>query len=146
MNDEHKPPRFRRPSELRDDEVVEVESAERVALPPAPRAEPFTKIARGQTEMMHEVLAVQRKMALQLDGFGQLMNRRFDLFHEELSMLRATVLANHEPRLGKVESSLAQKMGKGARIGAVILVAAPLLADALPKYRSVIEAVAGVFQ
>lgn len=146
MTDEHKPPRFRRPSELRDDEVVEVPPADPLPLLQPPRHEPFAKIARGQTEMMHEVLAVQRKMALQLDGFGQLMNRRFDLFHEELSMLRATVLANHEPRLGKVESSLAQKMGKGARIGAVILVAAPLLADALPKYRSVIEAVAGVFQ
>lgn len=146
MSDE-KPPRFRRPPrELRDDEVVEVESTERAALPAVPRVEPFAKIARGQTEMMHEVLATQRKMALQLDGFGQLINRRLDLFHEELSLLRATVTGDHAPRLNQVESTLAQKMGKGARIGAIVLVAAPLLADALPKYRSVIEAIAGAFQ
>jgi hypothetical protein len=134
------PPRFRRPSELKDDEVVEIPP-----VPPRPK-EPFTKLAPTPAEMMREVRDTQRKMALQLDGFGQAMNRRFDIFHEELAMLRTTVLADHAPRLGKVESTLGQRAAKGGGIVALVLLAAAVLADALPKYRWLFDAIAGAFQ
>lgn len=93
-----------------------------------------------------EILKTQRNMALQLDGYGSQLNQRFDVFHEELAMLRATVLADHEPRLGKVEQSLGQRAAKGGGIVAIVLLAGPMLAEALPKYRSVIETIIGLFQ
>lgn len=93
-----------------------------------------------------EILATQRKLALQLDGHGNLVNQRFDVFHEELAMLRATVLADHEPRLGQVEQTLGVKAGKAGGIVALLVVVLPLLADALPKYRHVFEVVGGLFQ
>lgn len=147
MADERKPPpRFRRPSELLDDEVVEIPPA-----PPAPdpdrlfprSREPFNKLVQTPAETVREVLAVQRKLALQLDGLAQAMNRRFDIFHEELAMLRSTVTADHAPRIATVERTMGQKVAKGGGIVGIVLLAAPLLADALPKYRSLIEAILG---
>lgn len=148
MSDERKPPpRFRRPSELLDDEVVEIPPAGVSARHAPPRPlEPFAKIAQTQGDKLDRVLETQRKMALQMDGFGQAMNRRFDIFHEELAMLRSTVLADHGPRIGKVEKTLGQKAAKGGSIVALVLVVAPMLADALPKYRGVFDAIAGLFQ
>jgi len=147
MTDERKPPpRFRRPSELRDDEVVEIPPAGIAGREWPPRPEPFQKLAQTPAELVREVRDTQRKMALQLDGFGQAMNRRFDLFHEELAMLRQTVTESHAPRLEKVEATLGQKAAKGGSIAALILVAAPLLAEALPKYASVFETIAGLFR
>lgn len=90
-----------------------------------------------------DILARQRQMALQLDGFGQTLNGRFDVFHEELAMLRATVLADHEPRIGHVEKTLGSKVAKGGGILGLVLIAAPMLAEALPKYRALIEAIVG---
>lgn len=46
--------------------------------PPRPRAQ------------QGEVLALQRKLALQLDGIQQAMNTRFNIFHEELALMRAS--------------------------------------------------------
>lgn len=149
MTEERKPPpRFRRPSELRDDEVVEVPPApdtER-SFPRARPPEPFNKLVQTPAETVREVLAVQRKMALQLDGFGQAMNRRFNIFHEELAMLRTTVTENHAPRLEKVEATMGQKVAKGGGVLGILLLAGPLLADALPKYRSLIESILGALQ
>lgn len=153
MADERKPPpRFRRPSELKDDEVVEVPPETERSYPRA-RPEPFNKLVQTPAETTREVLAVQRKMALQLDGFGQAMNRRFDLFHEELALQRAdlaavreVVTSDHGPRIGKVETTLGQKAARGGGIVAIILLAGPMLADALPKYRGLIDAIVGAFQ
>jgi hypothetical protein len=140
MTDERKPPpRFRRPSELLDDEVFEV-PPETERSPPRAR-EPFNKLVQTPAETVREVLAVQRKMALQLDGFGQSMNRRFDIFHEELAMLRTTVTENHAPRLEKVEATMGQKVAKGGGIVGIIIVALPLLAEVLPKWASVFESI-----
>lgn len=141
MTDEHgrrRPPL--RPSSPGDDEVVEIPP-----LPPRQR-EPFNKLVQTPAETVREVLAVQRKMALQLDGFGQLMNTRFDIFHRELAMLREVVTADHAPRIEKVEKTLGQKVARGGGVVGIILLAAPLLADALPKYRWLFEAIAGAFQ
>jgi hypothetical protein len=148
MTDERKPPpRFRRPSELSDDEIVEIPPAGVSGryLPPRPN-EPFQKLAQTPAELVREVRDTQRKMALQLDGFGQAMNRRFDIFHEELAMLRQTVTESHAPRLEKVEATLGQKAAKGGGIVAIVLLAAPMLADAVPKYRWLFEAIAGALQ
>lgn len=143
MSDERKPPpRFRRPSELLDDEVVEIPERQ---LPPRPH-EPFAKVGQTQGDKLDRVLETQRKMALQMDGFGQAMNRRFDIFHEELAMLRSTVMESHAPRIEKVEKTIGQKAAKGGSIVALLLVVAPILADALPKYRGVFDAIAGLFQ
>lgn len=138
-----KPPRFRRPSELRDDEVVEVPPTERVPILP-PRAEPFRKLAPTLSDVLAQldaVVVVQRKHSLQLDGFGQAMNRRFDIFHEELAMLRTTVTGDHAPRIEKVESTLGQKVAKGGGIVGVLIVALPLLSEVLPKWGALFDAI-----
>jgi hypothetical protein len=134
-----------------DDEVV--------YIPPAPDTErsgarkfpeTFGKLVQTPAEQMRDVLATQRKMSLQLDGFGQAMNRRFDLFHEELALQRADLAAirevvtgEHAPRIDKVEKTLGQKAVKGGGIAGIILLAAPLLADAWPKYRWLFEMLTG---
>lgn len=93
-----------------------------------------------------DILARQRQMSLQLDGFGQTLNQRFDVFHEELAMLRATVLVDHGPRIGRVEKTLGSKVAKGGGIVGLVLLAGPMLAEAVPKYRGIIETVMGLFQ
>lgn len=127
-----------------DDEVV--------YIPPAPDTERsgarkfpevFSKLVQTPSEQMREVRDTQRKMSLQLDGFGQTMNRRFDLFHEEIAMLRHVITEDHEPRIDKVEKTLGQKVAKGGGIAGIILLAAPLLADAWPKYRWLFEMLTG---
>lgn len=137
----------------------------RVKPPPRPPylrpAEPFKKLTEtshvevgaAQKDILarldevlashREILSTQRRMALQLDGYGSTMNQRFDVFHEELAMLRATVLGDHAPRIGKVETTLGHKVAKGGGIVGLILVAAPMLVEALPKYRALIEAIVG---
>lgn len=154
MSDEgrRKPPPPRRLSS--DDDVVYVPPApdtERSAPRKIPEA--FSKLVQTPAEQMREVLSTQRKMALQLDGFGQAMHRRFDLFHEELALqtaalaaVRKVVTADHAPRIDKVEKTLGQKVAKGGGIAGIVLLAAPLLADVLPKYRGLIEAITGAFQ
>ena len=92
------------------------------------------------------VLGVQRKLALQLDGLGQTVNQRFDLFHEELALLRATVVGDHAPRLEAAEKTLGQKAAKGGGILAIVVIALPMLAEALPKYAHVFETILGVLQ
>lgn len=130
--------------------------------PPYPRSvEPFKNLTEPShvetAATMNEVLAshretlrVQRQMALQLDGFMSQVNTRFDgyenrvdVFHRELAMLRETVTGDHAPRIGKVEASIGQKVAKGGGILGLLIVAAPLIADALPKYRGLIEALIG---
>lgn len=97
-----------------------------------------------------ETLRVQRQMALQLDGFMSQLNTRLDgyenrvdVFHRELAMLRETVTGDHAPRLGKVETTLGQKVARGGGLLGLLLVAAPLVAEQLPKYRALIEALVG---
>jgi hypothetical protein len=91
--------------------------------------------------MLNEVLATQRKMALQLDGFGQAMNRRFDIFHEELAMLRTTVHTDHAPRIDKVELTMGQKAARGGGLLGIAIVALPLLSDVLPKWKGLFDAI-----
>lgn len=166
------PPRFPRP--VRDEpEVTRVEEdpiplTERFpVIPPPPRPiEPFRKLdgrppsyvefqaQLGDFSQKLEavisteaaVLGNQRKLALQMDGLGVAVNARFDLFHEELALLRATVTGDHAPRLETVERSLGQKAARGGGIVAIIAIALPMLADALPKYRDLFDAIAGAFR
>ncbi len=174
MSDPRKPPpRFPRPVPPRDDEpeVTRVEEdpvplTQRLPamLPPAPRVppEPFRKLDGRQPSYVEfqaqlgdfsqkleavisseaAVLGVQRKLALQIDGLGQ----RFDVFHRELALLRATVTGDHEGRIETVERTLGQKAARGGGILALIAIALPMLADALPKYRHIFDAIAGAFQ
>lgn len=92
------------------------------------------------------VVENQSKMALQLDGFGQTVNQRFDIFHEELALLRQTVTGDHAPRIEKVEATLGQKVAKHGGILAVAVVGLPMLAEALPKYAHLINTILGVLQ
>jgi hypothetical protein len=92
------------------------------------------------------VVENQSKMALQLDGFGVTVNSRFDVFHEELAMLRQTVTGDHAPRLEKVELSLGQKAARGGAGLAMSLVVLPMLAEAVPKYAHVINKILEALQ
>lgn len=156
MTDEYgrrKPPP-RRVSPPGDDELVYIPPApdtERSAPRKIPEA--FSKLVQTPAEQMREVVSTQRKMALQLDGFGQAMNRRFDLFHEELALtsarveqVHAIVTADHAPRLEKAEKSLGQKVARGSGIVGIIIVALPLLSEVLPKWASVFESIGRFLQ
>ncbi len=156
MTDERKPPP-RRPLPPRDDDIVEFEAetppTERTPrVPRLPGREPFQKLVQTQAETVREVLAMQRKMALQLDGFGQLINRRFELFHQELALqsaatakLERVVTESHAPRLEQVETTLGRRVARGGGIVGLLLIVAPVIADALPKYRGVVEGIAQWF-
>lgn len=172
MSDE-KPPRrwFPRPV---DDEIVRVDEdppappTQRLpVIPPPPRtpSEPF-QLLRGKPTLMDlgnqiqgiaaqlgGVVERQQKMALQTDHLGSIVNQRFDVFHSELALLRhdqqellAVVTSNHGPRIERVESTLGQKAAKGGGILAIVALALPMLADALPKYRHLIEVLAGALR
>jgi hypothetical protein len=144
---EERPPR-RPPRRVSSDDDV-------VYIPPAPDTErsaprklpdAFSKLVQTPAEQMREIVSTQRKMALQLDGFGQAMNRRFDIFHEELAMLRTTVTESHAPRLDKVEATLGQKVAKGGGIVGLLIVALPLLSEVLPKWKGLFDSILGALQ
>ncbi len=148
MSDERPPRPPRHPRVLGDDEVVVVPPE-----PPRLNREPFRKLVQTNAETIAEVLSVQRKMSLQMDGFGQAMNRRFDIFHEELALQRATidnveklVKQGHGPRLDKVEATLGQKVAKGGGIVGIVIVVLPLLSEVLPKWASVFERIGALLQ
>lgn len=139
---------------------------ERLPMIPPPPREPFKRLDGRQPSYVEfqaqlgdfsqkleavisseaAVLGVQRKMALQLDGLGQTVNTRFDLFHEELALLRATVVGDHAPRIEAAEKTLGQKAAKGGGILAIVLIALPMLGEALPKYAHVFETILGVLK
>jgi hypothetical protein len=78
-------------------------------------AELGASIASMQTALGHfgasnaEVIVIQRKMARQIDGLVQSVNTRFDIFHKELALLRATVTGDHETRIGDVEDRVEEQ-------------------------------------
>lgn len=107
----------------------------------------------GAVVAVSTVLATQRKMALQLDGFQNGLNGRFDVFHQELAMLRATVTGDHAPRLDAVEkATVGQRMKVGAILGgkyaAYLTLAAVVLraaGKAFPEFGQAIEGFLGAF-
>lgn len=107
----------------------------------------------GAVAACANTLALQRKMALQLDGFQNGINGRFDVFHQELAMLRATVTGDHAPRLDAVEkASMAQRAkgvamvgGKYAAYLTLAAVVARALGKAFPEFGAAIEGVLGAF-
>lgn len=154
MSDERKrpPPRFPRPSSPDDDEIAYVPpDTERSGAKPLPGAEPFRlltppKWAVALESKVDDVYKRQGQMALQLDGYGSQMHQRFDVFHEELAMLRAVVTGDHAPRITKVESTLGQKVARGGGIVGIIIVALPLLSEVLPKWAGVFERIGSLLQ
>ena len=157
-----RPPRVPRPAPG-DDDIVHIEddgpSTEKLrpkfVVPvgrPASIAEAVLQLSALQQQTsaiavsQTKLLELQRKMALQQDGFQTAVNGRFDVFHQELAMLRATVTGDHGPRLAKAEATLGQKAAKGGGAVALILLAGPMLAEALPKYKWLIDTIVGVFQ
>jgi hypothetical protein len=178
MTDHPRRPRFPRPAPppFVEPEVTRVEEdpvplTKRAFSPPAakPDAEPFKMLTGRQPSYVEfsaqlrdfsvkmegilsseaAVLGVQRKLAQQMDGLTVTVNTRFNIFHEELALLRQTVTGDHAPRLETVEKTLGQKAqtaAKGGGIAAILLIALPMLADALPKYRHIIETILGLAQ
>jgi hypothetical protein len=173
------PPRFPRPGDPELVRITEDKAADTERLPiippapPVPR-EPFApRVINGRPASYVEfqaqlsdfsmkleavisseaaVLGVQRKMALQLDGLGQTVNQRFDLFHKELAMLRARVTGT-EQEVKKLTPGEKAKLGMliTAKLGAagagLLLVAGPLLralAKAYPDYAHLIDAILGM--
>lgn len=186
MTDDSKPPRLpwriTRDITAADDEVYvpPAPDTERLPLiPPAPKApkEPF-KLLPGRApsyvefaaivkhvneslddnrQRLTDVLSTQRKMALQQDGLIQTVNRRFDIFHEELSMLRQVVSVDHGPRITAAEKGVAEakaSVGDKVRHGSIVagkygglVLALALGARAIgkqfPEYYDVIDGVLG---
>jgi hypothetical protein len=185
MSDPKKPPpRFPRPSDPEVVRVTEDETpaTERVPLPlPPPQQLPAAKpvelrlhrgressyvelsaqisatqqtlasVAASQTE----VLAVQRKTALQVDGLGRAMNERFNIFHKELAILRARVLGDHAPRLDaaeeKAEEALqrttaekAKTVAKGGGLVSLLILAGGVAAELWPQYGDLIRGILGL--
>lgn len=117
------------------------------------------------------VMALQRKMALQLDGFGVTINNRFDIFHRELAMVRQIVTADHAPRLDDVEDGveetkagvqeakaevekvsraqrakeIAGMSGKVAAYGTLIAVVGRAVGKMWPQFGDGIESILAVF-
>lgn len=170
MTEERKPPLPR--TVTRDigdpDEVyIPAPDTERSAprmpiIPKAPRLphEPF-KLLKGREpsyvelsaqvgevrQLAHEVLAVQRKTNLQIDHIGSVVNQRFDLFHQELALLRATVTGDHAPRLKAVELTLGQKVKAGSLAvgkGAAYTLIGGILTQAFPQYAHLIGQLLGL--
>lgn len=167
-------PRFPRPV---DPETVRVSEDKppdtlKTWTPPTPiepfralkgREASYTEIAaqlQGVGAAVGQVITTQKQQAQQLDGFGRLINERFDIFHRELALLRATVTGDHEPRLGKVEDDVAEVVKltpkQKAKLGAVItaklgaggavllLVGGPVLravSRAFPEYSELIDGI-----
>ncbi len=143
-------------------------------IPPAPRvpAEPF-RLLKGRApsyvefaaivshveqglienrQRLIDVLSTQRKMSLQVDGMQAGMNQRFDIFHEELSLLRQTVSGDHAPRIGVVEKQVEKGLNPrklafdaGKYTGLVVLLAlgARAVGKQFPQYYDVIDGVLG---
>lgn len=93
-------------------------------------------------------LTLQRKMALQLDGFGVTINERFDIFHRELAMLRAVVTGDHAPRIADMEMKITPKRaafigGNVAAYGALAALVLRALGKAWPALGEVIEPILG---
>ena len=126
--------------------------------------EPFSLVKSSEKEMdrlfsaitaqgmqLNEVAAKQNKLVLMVDGLGVSMNQRFDVFHEELALLRATVTTDLAPRLGEVEKKTgAQKLGAVALVGtkyAGLFTIAGLVLRAVakqwPEFGGLIEGVLG---
>jgi hypothetical protein len=160
-----RPPRGPFPSEPEvhvDTEPAPAPPAVRVPIiPPPPRVprEPFRALDGGRSERtpapprmptlgliqsdIAKILATQRKMAVQLDGFGTTVNSRFDLFHEELALLRATVTQDHAPRITRIER--AKQFAHGGARAAVATLAGGILAELWPQYEALIKRAIGVF-
>lgn len=141
----------RKPSKSHPELVLigedDVPETERVAVPPpAPVKEPFrlligkpvpkmptmaelgASVGSLQTAIGHigasvmETFELQRKLGRQHDGLAQAVNMRFDLFHEELAILRHTLVENHEPRIKDVEeATMSQRAARAARVGGVAI-------------------------
>lgn len=95
-------------------------------------------------------LAMQRKMALQLDGLRNVFNDRLDVFHRELALLRSTVTGDHGPRIADMEKKITPKQAAiiGGRYGGVALVLALVARGAgkvWPEFAETIESVLGFF-
>lgn len=101
----------------------------------------FTQKLEAVISSQAAVLGVQRKLGLAIDGLGNTVNERFTVFHTELGLLRKTVTGDHAPRLNKVERTIGQKAAKGGGVLAIVAIALPMLADALPKYAHLLNAV-----
>lgn len=103
-------------------------------VPPAPPRMPTLGVIRSEIE---KVRNIQQRMAIQLDGFGVSINSRFDLFHEELALLRATVTQDHAPRLSRLER--AKQVANGASKAAAATLFGSVLTELWPQYEGLIH-------
>lgn len=160
------PPRFPRPGDPELVRVSEDEAPatqREVILPPPPR-EPFRLVKRavtldtlaeavdsaraevrdlsldirGLNTTQAAILGVQRNMALQADGLGTTINARFDLFHEELAMLRIRV-TGVEKTAGQKAAAVASKGGAVAGL----LALGSIAAARWPEYAHIINLLLG---
>jgi hypothetical protein len=102
-----------------------------------------------------DVQARQNKMVLMVDGLVRTVNERADVLHEEIALLRATVTADHAPRIAAVEKTAGQKVGGAAlwagKYGSLLYVVNAAVqaglhkaAEAWPQYADTLEWVRGM--
>lgn len=160
MSDGPRKPPVRDPG---DDEVYVPPGPGERPLPPRLRlpVRPVVKTVDQLLEAMRQqldavalasgnTLAMQRKMALQLEGLQNVFNDRLDVFHRELALLRSVVTSDHGPRIADMEKKITPRQAAliGGKYTGVALVGAfvlRIIGRAYPPSAELIESVLGFF-
>jgi hypothetical protein len=115
----------------------------REQAPPRTVVEPFLELEestpRSPTlpELAEQIGGLSSQIS-NLASHQSITNQRIDEIHRFL-------LTDTGPRLTKVEQSVGAKLVKRGSITAVAVVALPMLADALPKYRHLFDVLLNLF-
>lgn len=102
--------------------------------------EPFLEVEEttpGRGPTGRELAEQIRQLSIQVSNLAShqsFTNQRVDEIHRFL-------LTDTNPRLTQVEQSLGAKLAKKGSVAAIAVVAMPLLAEALPKYKHLFDAV-----
>lgn len=102
------------------------------------------------SERLGDIAKRQQQMALMVDGFIGGLNRRFDVLHEELALVRATMPSpandNGEPvfALQKKRAVLPFPV-KVAGVAVPLAVVLRLLGKHIPEYEDTIDSLLGLF-
>lgn len=124
------------------------------SAPPVPTS---AEVGRrlGDLELLcDKLLKRTQQTALMVDGFGSNINRRFDVLHEEVALMRAAIMTCEDvnPPIELARRTPAAKArrvlhlsGRWAAYGTAFAVAARAAANAVPEYAGAIDGVLRVF-
>lgn len=81
-------------------------------------SEPFPPADDLESEPTEPIsLAPPATLGQRLEAFERRVERRFDLLHQELHLLRVQVTGDHATRLTRVETATGTTLGAKARLG-----------------------------